>query len=211
MQKVIGYIKAAFRNVDPVLFCCAMLLSLISIVTVFGAVDNFGQSKLKMQIAMFVLGMIVTVVIACVDYRVIVDKLWLYMLIGSVALLIITLLWGSSGADRETANKSWLEIPFTGFMIQPSEFIKFTFVCTFSKHLYSVRETINKPLTLLPVIGHALLIVGPILVSGDLGVALIYLAIIAVMLFCAGIHELDFLGAAVVGVLLSPYIWNHLA
>ena len=211
MQKVFGYIKSAFRNVDPVLFCCAMLLSLISIVTVFGAVDNFGQSKLKMQIAMFVLGMIVTVVIACVDYRVIVDKLWLYMLIGSVLLLIITLIWGSSGADRETANKSWLEIPFTGFMIQPSEFIKFTFVCTFSKHLYSVRETINKPLTLLPVIGHALLIVGPILISGDLGVALIYLAIIAVMLFCAGLHPLYFLGAAVVVVLLSPYIWNHLA
>lgn len=211
MQKVFGYIKSAFRNVDPVLFCCAMLLSLISIVTVFGAVDNFGQSKLKMQLAMFVLGMIVTVVIACIDYRVIVDKLWLYMLIGSVLLLIITLIWGSSGADRETANKSWLEIPFTGFMIQPSEFIKFTFVCTFSKHLYSVRETINKPLTLLPVIGHALLIVGPILMSGDLGVALIYMAIIAVMLFCAGLHPLYFLGAAVIAVLLSPYLWNHLA
>lgn len=211
MSKLWNGIKTVFSNVDPVLFCCAMLLSIISIVTVFGAVDNFGQSKLKMQVAMFVLGMIVTVVIACIDYRVIVDKLWLWMLIGSVMLLVITLIWGSSGADRETANKSWLKIPFTGFMIQPSEFIKFTFVCTFSKHLYSVKETINRPLTLLPILGHALLIVGPILLSGDLGVALIYMLIIALMLFCAGLHPAYFIGAAVIAVLLSPYLWNQLA
>ncbi len=211
MQKLWNGIKAVFSNVDPVLFCCATVLSLISIVTVWGAVDNFGQSKLKMQLAMFVVGMIVTVVIACADFRVIVDKLWVYMLVGSVALLIITLIWGSSGADRETANKSWLVIPFTGFMIQPSEFIKFTFVCTFARHLYSVREKINRPLTLIPVLLHAILILGPILLSGDLGVALIYVMIIALMLFCAGLHPAYFLGAAVIGVLLSPYLWNHLA
>ena len=210
MSNLKNGIKAIARNVDPVIFVCATLLSLISIVTVWGAVDNFGMSKLRMQIAMFVLGMIVTVVIACIDYRVIVDKLWLYMLIGSVALLIVTLIWGSSGADRETANKSWLVIPGIGYMIQPSEFIKFTFICTFSKHLYSVRERINRPLTLLPVLAHALLIVGPILLSGDLGVALVYLAIIALMLFCAGLHPGYFAAAIVLVVLLSPYLWNHL-
>ena len=32
-----------------VLFFCVMALCVISIVTVYGAVDNFGQSKLKMQ------------------------------------------------------------------------------------------------------------------------------------------------------------------
>ena len=210
MHNLKNGIKTIAQNVDPVIFVCATLLSLISIVTVWGAVDNFGVSKLRMQIAMFVLGMIVTVVIACVDYRVIVDKLWLYMLVASVALLIITLVWGSSGADRETANKSWLVIPGIGYMIQPSEFIKFTFICTFSKHLYSVRDRINHPLILLPVLAHALLIVGPILLSGDLGVALVYLAIIALMLFCAGLHPGYFAAALALIVLLSPYLWNHL-
>lgn len=211
MSKLSSKIKSILHNVDPVLFCCSILLSVISIATVFGAVDNFGRSKLKMQIAMFAVGIVVTILISKIDYRVIVDKLWLYMLIGSVLLLVITLIWGSSGADRETANKSWLEIPFTGFMIQPSEFVKCTLVCTFSRHLYLVQKSINHPLTLLPVLLHALCLLGPILISGDLGVALIYIIIIAVMLFCAGLHPLYFLGVAVLVILLSPYLWNHLA
>lgn len=210
MEALWNKIKAVAGNVDPVLFCCATLLSLISIITVWGAVDNFGASKLRMQIAMFLLGMVVTVIIACIDYRVIVDKLWPYMLMGSILLLVITLLWGSSGAERETANRSWLPIPGTGLMIQPSEFIKFTFICTFAKHLYTVQKSINRPKTLLPLLLHAGAVAGLILLSGDLGVALVYLAIIALMLFCAGLHPGYFAGALLIVLLLSPFLWSHL-
>ncbi len=211
MQKVWSVIKEAVKNVDPVLFVCATLLSLISIVTIFGAVDNFGMSKLRMQIAIFIVGVVVTFVIAFVDFRVIVDKLWIYMLACSVLLLIVTLLFGESGQNMETANRSWLKIPGTGFMIQPSEFIKFTFICTFAKHLFLVQDKINKPKNILLLCGHAGLVIGPILASGDLGVALIYMAIFAIMLFCAGLHPAYFLAAAVLIVLLFPFLWDHLA
>ena len=211
LDKLKNRIKEVICNIDPVLFICATLLSVISIVTIWGAVDNFGMSKLKMQIAIFIVGVVVTFAIAFVDFRVIVDKLWIYMLVGSVLLLLITFLFGESGQNMETANKSWLKIPGTGFMIQPSEFIKFTFICTFAKHLFTVQDHINRPLTVLLLAGHACLVVGPILVSGDLGVALIYMAIIAIMLFCAGLHWGYFLGVAVLVVLLFPYLWDHLA
>jgi rod shape determining protein RodA len=211
VQKLWSIIKEAIRNIDPVLFICAALLSIISIVTVAGAVHNFGASKLRMQVAMFVVGMIVTVAIAFVDYRVIVDKLWLPMLAGSALLLIITLIFGSSGENMETANQSWLRIPGTGFMIQPSEFIKFTFVCTFSKHLFSVQGRINHPVNVLLLGLHAGLIVGLILISGDLGVALVYVAMIAIMLFCAGLHPGYFIGVILIVVLLSPYLWDSMA
>lgn len=211
MEKLLNLAKQAVKNIDPAVFTCATLLSIISIVTIFGAVDNFGMSKLRMQVFIFFVGMLVTVLIAFVDYRVIVDKLWLWMLIGSALLLILTLLCGSSGESRETANKSWLEIPGTGFMIQPSEFVKFTFICTFAKHLFSVRDAINKPKNVLLLALHAGLIVGLILLSGDLGVALIYVGIVAIMLFCAGLHPLYFLGLAILIVLLFPYLWDHLS
>ncbi len=211
MQKLWNIIKEAVRNIDPVLFVCATLLSTISIVTIYGAVDNFGMSKLKMQIAIFLVGLLVTVIFAYVDYRVIVDKLWLPMLIGSVLLLTVTLLFGESGVNMETGNKSWLKIPGTGFMVQPSEFVKFTFVCTYSKHLFSVQDHINKPLTVLLLAGHALLVVGPILLSGDLGVALVYLALIALMLFCAGLHLGYFAVVIALVVLAAPYLWDQLA
>lgn len=210
MNKVKAVLKEAFSNIDPVLFICTTLLSIISIVTIAGAVDNFGASKLKMQVFIFILGTIITFVIAFFDYRVIVEKLWKYMLIASVALLVITPIFGTSGLNMETANKSWLVIPGTGLMIQPSEFVKVTFVCTFSLHLFSVKKKINRPITLLWLAAHAALIVGPILWSGDLGVALIYMAIILVMLFCAGMHPLYFLGAAVLMVLVFPILWEFL-
>ena len=210
MQKAWRIIKEAVRNVDPILVGCATLLSIISIITVWGAVDNFGMSKLKMQVAIFIVGILVTFAIAFIDYRIIVDKLWIYMLAASVVMLLITLIWGSSGAERETANKSWLQIPGTGFMIQPSEFIKFTFVCTFAKHLSMVQDRINKPLTVLLLALHAGAVVGPILLSGDLGVALVYMVILAIMLFCAGLHPAYFLGVAILLVLLFPYLWDHL-
>ncbi len=210
MERVKRFFLDAIHNIDPVLFVCSVLLSLISIVTIFGATDNFGMSKLYMQVFIFFLGIAVTLLVAYIDFRVLVDKLWLWMLIGSAAILILTLLVGSSGVNMETSNKSWLEIPIVGVMIQPSEFVKFTFICTFSKHLYSVRETINRPLTLLPVLAHAALIVGLILASGDLGVALVYIFIIAVMLFCAGLHPLYFIAAAIIVVLCFPFLWDFL-
>lgn len=211
MQKMWLFTKKAFHNIDPVLFICASLLSLISIFTIWGAVDNFGRSKLTMQIAMFIVGVIVTVIIASLDFRAIIDKFWLHMLVFSAAILLITILFGSSGESRETANRSWLQIPGLGLMIQPSEFVKFTFICTFSKHLFTVRDHINKPLNVLLLLGHAALIVGLILLSGDLGVALVYMGIILIMLFCAGLHPLYFLGMLLILALLFPILWGLLA
>ena len=49
MEKIKRYVAHAVRCVDPVLFFCVLALCLVSIVTIYGAVDNFGQSKLKMQ------------------------------------------------------------------------------------------------------------------------------------------------------------------
>ena len=211
MRKFFATVRAFVRNVEPGLFWCVMILCAISLLTIFGAVDNFGHSKLRMQVAMFLLGTVLTLLLAIFDFRTIVDKLWLPMLIGSAGLLILTLIVGTSGANMETANKSWLRIPFTGQMIQPSEFVKATFICTFSKHLFTVREKINRPLVVLGVAAHAGLFVGLILLSGDLGVALVYLAIIAMMLFCAGLHLGYFAGVAGAIVLASPYIWDHLS
>ncbi len=211
MREVLERIKGIFSHLDPILFSCSTLLSLISILTVYGAVDNFGKRKLIMQVAMFVVGLLVTLLISTLDFKVIIDRFWKPLFIGSVALLIITPILGVSGLNMETANKSWLVIPFTGIMIQPSEFVKATLLCTFSMHLFAVQDHINKPLTVLFLGAHALLYVIPILLSGDLGVALIYLAIIALMLFCAGLHPLYFAGVLLVVLLLSPYLWDKLA
>ena len=205
------YIKSCIKSVDPILFFCTVALSLVSIVTIAGAVDNFGMRKLIMQSAMTAAGVIATIIIANLDYHQIVDKLWLFMIIFSVLFLASTLVFGSSGENMETANKSWLKIPGVGIMIQPSEFVKITTVCTFAKHISLVRERINYPKELLGLALHAGAIVGLILLSGDLGVALVYMAFLLIMLFVSGLSGWYFLSGAVTLVLAFPILWEFLA
>ena len=204
-------LRSRLGKIDPWLFAATTFLSVISILTVFGAVDNFGKSKLVMQIAMTAAGMIAVFVISNLDYKFIVDRYWLFLLIGSAILLAVTLIFGSTGENMETANKSWLRLPVIGIAIQPSEFVKVAFLCSFSYHLSRVKNKINKPKTLIGIAIHAGLIVGLILLSGDLGVALVYMGIIAVMLFCAGLSIWYFLGAALITIIAFPFLWELLA
>lgn len=211
VKKRLSLLLRRINCVDPVLFVGTLVLTAISIVTVYGAVDNFGQSKLKMQIAMAVLGVVLTYIVANLDYHVIVDKLWLPMLIFSIAILTVTLFLGTTGAERETANKSWLTIPIVGMAIQPSEFVKITFICTFARHLSAVGDRINHPKELLLLLLHAGAIIGCILLSGDLGVALVYIALMLVMMFVAGIN-LWYFGGGMIALLGGlPFLWNFLA
>ena len=211
MRSVKKYIQNCIKSIDPFLFVCTLLLSAIGILTIFGAVDNFGKRKLIMQVAMTAAGIIATFIIANMDYHLIVDRLWIFMIAASVLLLAITLVFGSSGESRETSNKAWLEIPFVGIAIQPSEFVKIAMVCTYAKHISLVKDKINRPLPLLGLALHAGLIVGLILLSGDLGVALVYMGFLLIMLFCAGLSGWYFAGGFAAILLAFPVIWDNLA
>lgn len=204
-------LSLGIRRVDPILLLCTLVLLGVSLLTIWGAVDNFGMSKLRMQLAMGIMGVFATFVVANLDYHIILDRLFWFMLIFSAALLAVTLVAGTTGAAMETTNKSWLTIPGIGIDIQPSEFVKITFICTFAKHLWTVHDRINRPKTLLFLLLHAGIIVGLILLSGDLGVALVYMVLVLIMLFCAGLHLWYFGGALGAVAVTLPFLWDHLA
>lgn len=198
------------RRIDPILFACTTILSVISLVTIFGAIDNFGRSKLVMQSAMVIVGTVGLFILANFDYRFFVDRFAIFLFLGSALILAVTLIFGSTGANMETANRSWLNIPIINIAIQPSEFVKLAFLCTFAKHLDTVKDRINHPKTLLFLLLHAGTIAGLILLSGDLGVCLVYFGIIAVMLYCAGLSVWYFVGVAVLLVIAFPFLWDFL-
>ena len=208
LKSAADYIKKSIKCLDPVLFISVMLLSIISIVTIAGMGD-IGKRTLIMQIAMTMAGIILTVLIAGLDYHWIVDKMWLAFIVISAVFLGITLIFGRSGVNIETANKSWLEIPIIGIMIQPSEFVKVLLVCSFAKHLSIVGDDLNRPRHLISLLLHLGLIVGLILLSGDLGVALVYIGFLIIMLFCAGLSPWYFLGGLGALVIAFPAIWNY--
>lgn len=210
MRGLMSGLGRCIKKVDPILFGATSALSLISLLTIFGSVENFGKSKLVMQAAMTAVGILAVLVLANIDYRFFIDRFYIIMFLASVLLLALTLLFGISGINMETANKSWITIPGIGISVQPSEFVKITFLCTFSKHINMVEKKINRPLVLLGLLLHAGAIVGLILLSGDLGVALVYLGVILIMLFCAGVSGWYFLGLLAVALIAFPFLWDLL-
>lgn len=206
---LVHILRLVFGKLDPILLLCTLFLNLYSIVILYGSIDVFGRSRLVMQVSMTVLGFILMTVISHLDYRFIVNRYWIFFLVFSVALLLVTALFGKT----QGGNQSWLTILSIGsteITVQPSEFIKMTFICTFAKHLSMVGRYINHPKYLLGLALHAGAIVGTILLSGDLGVALVYVAIILFMLFAAGMSLFYDLGLAAILVALFPFLWDFL-
>ena len=209
-MKISAYsIRERFKRLDPILLLCTLVLSTFSILTLWGCREATagGTKRVFVQLAAIVLGLICTLVIANLDYEMVVDRLfWVFFAI-SVLLLVLVLTPLGTG---EGTNKSYIVIPFLPFNLQPSEFVKITFVITFAKHLSLVKTKINHPKSLLGLTLHAGLIIGLVLLERDLGVALIYMAITAIMLFGAGLSLWYFAAAIVAVVLAFPYIWPRL-
>ncbi len=198
--------KEKLKRFDTCLFICTSALSLISILLMFGIKNslNYGTRMFAMQTGATVVGMAMMIFISTLDYQEVVNKLWIPFFILQIGLLGITLLYGTA----EGANQSWLYIGPIG--IQPSEFVKATFIVTFSKHIDVVKKKINHPLSVLGLGLHAGVIIGLILISGDLGVALVYCGIVAVMLYCAGLSVFYFLGLLLIVFISVPYLWPML-
>ena len=204
-----AFIKDKVRHVDKWLFLFTSVLSIISLVVLFGARNSqFGSTRnFIMQLAMTVVGLIIMVVLANIDFSNLHPLFYIIVFAVSAIFLLLLQFFGENAGE----NINWIKIPLINISIQPSEFVRFSFVLTFAKHLSLVHSEINKPLKLLGLMLHAGVILGLLLLSGDLGMVLVYVFIMVVMLFCAGLSVWYLLGGAALVALLFPFIWDHLA
>lgn len=205
--KIVRFCLRKLLALDGVLLCCTSLLSLMSILTLWGGRETFNSRVLPMQIGATVVGFFAMVTLANLDYRTIARRLSPFLLLGSVALMVILLFRGKS----EGTNRSWLYFSFLPFGIQPSEFIKTALAITFGYHLSRATGRIDRPMTLLGLAIHAGVIILLILLTGDLGVALIFTGFVLVMLYCAGLNKWYFLSVPIVAAAVLPFVWSRLA
>ena len=201
-------LKEKVLQLDVVMLFCAVALSILSVITLAASADGYdsGMAYARNQVFALILGLICVGIISMIDYDMLIERLE-YIFFGvSVALLIIVILFG----EGENGNNNWISIPGINMNIQPTEFVKITFIITFSRHLDRLKHKINHPLSVLQLLIHGGLIAGMVVISGDDGMALVYLAIMAVMLFCAGISLWYVAGAVALVVILFPILWDHM-
>ena len=196
-----------------ILLASALILSLIGVLSVFVAtsVSNIsacrGISKVFIQAGAVLCGVLAMLIISRLPLGFIYKKLWWGFLVLSVALLVLTLRFGSG----PSGTKSWLTVPGTPLSIQTSEFVKLMFIISFAGHLRLVGDRINKPLHVLLLLIHAGAIAGIVVLQHDLGSALVYLFVALFMCYFAGMSGLYFAGGALLCLIASPLIWHFLS
>ncbi|MBQ7939529.1 MAG: FtsW/RodA/SpoVE family cell cycle protein [Clostridia bacterium] len=184
----------------------------MSILTLAGAANASaaGPRRVVIQIAASLVGLVMAYIISLFDYDELLNHFTLPLLGIGVGLMILTVIFGV-GPDETSTNKCWLSIPGLPFDIQPAEFVKIVFIMTFAKHIDIVKKKINHPLVVLSLCIHGGLITGLVLLTGDLGSALVYLAIMAIMLYTGGLSLWYFAAALAVVIVLFPYLWPKLS
>ena len=204
-MKYIGrFFKKFFQSTDKSMWLVALGLSTLSVLLLSGIFDaGYVQKRtVEVQIIATVIGVAAAIVAASFDPEDLAG-LWKLYVPPVVLLMVMTYFMGT--IREGSTNKSWLDLGFVS--IQPSEFLKIAFILTFSLHLSKVKDDINDPRTLIPVLIHGVVPVGMVLMQKDAGVALIVVCIMVAMLFAAGIAGRYIAMAAGALVVALPVLW----
>ena len=207
--------KRLYKNIDKVLLLLPLAFAGISLVMVSSTASQNGfvmTRDVMVQGIAYILGYIIIAVLLFFDYRIfrVFDKL-LYAL--SIAFLLSVYIPGLG--IEQFGSRAWIDLKLT--TLQPSEFVKISFVILLASYLSKHA----KGLTELKEILKALLFSAPlilIVLKEDLGSALVFMFIWLVMVYFAGIsHKWLGIGlacgaAALPGIylLLDPYQKNRI-
>lgn len=197
--------RRLLRYLDWPLLAATLVLVAGGAVVLYSAVQNTADpwAFVRSRIAHAMVGLLVLIVLAAVDYQTI-GRVWRPILGGTLVLLAAVLVIGrtSGGAQR------WIPLgPLGGF--QPSEVAKLALIITLAKHLDGHKELASWR-TILPVLAHAAVPIALIVRQPDLGTAMVLVAIVTGMLFAAGapLRALGALGAGAAA--MAPLAWRML-
>lgn len=214
MKPVFKEIKNFIKETDKILLILCLLTSAFGCVSVLSATlwtvgdsGNFSRDFIVM-VAAVSMGIIIAIIISIIDYEFII-KIAPFIGLFCIGIMVITLLFGVGPIERPDA-KTWLKIGNTGIFFQPSEIVKIGFIISFGVHLEKLKNNINHLISIIQLGLHALIPVALVIISGDMGSALIFIIIAVVMLFIAGLHWGYFLGGGVALVASLPLAWMFL-
>ena len=207
-------LKRAWRETDKMMLLLCLALSAFGVMMVASATHRtlkdgqfLSRDAFVMLIAML-LGLAIALVISFIDYDLI-YKLLPLVVLGSLGLMLLLFTPLGVAPDARQSARSWLKITSTLFL-QPSEILKIGFIITFSFHLNKTKQTLSAVHNVLLLCLHAAIPIGLVVITGDMGSALIFAMMFLGMLFVSGVHWLYFpAGLLIVGA-ASPIVWYRI-
>lgn len=209
-------IKYALKETDFLLFITCVLTTAFGALMVSSATRNdaieagdlISRECLIMILAAGV-GIIACIFISFLDYDAIVG---LAPFIGGfcILLLLSLFIFGEGTEDRPEAI-CWIPIIKTesfSVKFQPSELVKIGFMVTFTAHIEAVKDNINSLKNVIFLAVHALIPIGIIILTDDLGSAIVFAIMFVGMMFVAGVRLRYFAVAAGAVIAMMPLLWT---
>ncbi len=207
----IKLLKRAWQETDKILLLLCLVLSAVGIIAVASATNRtlaegafLSRDAIVMLFAML-LGLVVALIISFIDYDLI-YKLLPLIVLGSLFLMLLLFTPLGVAPDARADARSWLKIT-SSLYFQPSEILKIGFIISFSYHLNKTKHDLSSLHNVLLLCVHAAIPIGLVVVTGDMGSALIFAIMFIGMMFVSGVHWMYFpAGLLAVGA-ASPIIW----
>jgi rod shape determining protein RodA len=200
-----------WQQFDYVLFALTLLLTAFGILMIHSAtrdaIDPDLISRVPDQIRYTVIGIVVMLVLALIDYRLLGGlHQWLY--IAMVGLLILVQFFGVEG---DAGAQSWINI---GIRIQPSEIAKILIIITLGHFLAQNYQAMDRVGTLIRSLIH----MGPptvlIFIQPDLGMAIVFAVLWLTLVWAAGLRlkhvGMFLLIISVSAPLTIPFAWSQM-
>lgn len=202
------YFRNLFKGIDIWLLLLPIILAIISITMMVSTSydDGFQLSRdIVIQTTAYLIGFAGVFFIANLDYTIFQDiEKWIY--IGSIVFLLLVYIPGL-GIELFGA-RSWIDLGFT--TVQPSEFVKISFIILFANYL---QKNKNRLFTFGGLMRAAIYCAPFILIilKEDLGSALVFIAVWVTMVFYAGVDYGLFAKCAAVTALSIPVAYRFMA
>lgn len=177
------------KNYKFILIILVVILNTLGVLLV-GSASPGDQKK---QLIGMISGLIIMIVVSCIDYSFILRFSWLIYLFA-IAMLVLVIFAGedSKGAQR------WFKIG--GFQFQPSELVKILMILFFAYYFMKHEEKINS----LKVLFSSFVLIGIplvlILKQPNLSTTIVIALVFAALIFAAGLSYKIVVGVLVVCV-----------
>lgn len=189
--------KRNLRDFDWLTVLLAVTIVAFGIWQIFNAQPEMNYwSK---QITGLVIALVALAVIASTDYRRVIDAAPVFYVLGLVLLLLVLTPLGV----KVNGQQAWLKLPLIG-QFQPSEFVKIPTILMLAKY-FGARKIGNLKLKeILVGIGILAAPVALIMLEPDVGQAMTYFPLLAVVLFLSAIKIRYVVLTILAGLIFMP-------
>ncbi|MGB3716090.1 MAG: FtsW/RodA/SpoVE family cell cycle protein [Candidatus Promineifilaceae bacterium] len=197
---------SVWRHFDLWLTAAVLLLTAYGILAIKSAVTGAPafETYPQRQIIFAVVGLVIMLVVASIDYRILTSSHWYIY-----AFLIGSLIFVSVLGVINNESRRWISLGF--IQLQPSEFGRVIIAITFAQFLVRRQHQMGRFSNTLLALAYIGLPVILIFIQPDLGMSIVFMVLWFVLIWLAGLPLSHFAVLATVAIIAAVVLFPSLA